>query len=148
VVSSPRSRTRNHRAEPSCVAQHGTCFILDEPPRVLGCVVHALRSAPRTVVSGSSLRLPPCSTPGGIHSSPRTSLLLSQPVLDAPGRCPVWHKPLGCSNGHHTPLPHPLGWLQFRREVRVSTQPFFQHCFGAWGYCEVFVEQSLGVPVR
>jgi hypothetical protein len=91
MVSFPCSRTRNHRAEPSCIAQHGTHFILDKPPQILGCMVCALRPDPQTVVSGSSLGFSPCSTPGGIHSPPRPPLLLLQPVLNTPGRHPVWH---------------------------------------------------------
>jgi hypothetical protein len=148
MVSSPCSRTQNHRAETSCVAQHGTHFTLDELPRFLGCVVCALQPAPQTVVSSSPFRLSPRSMPGRIHLPLRPPLLLLQPILSAPRKCPVWHKPPGHPDRHHTPPPHPLGWFQFRCEVWVSTWPFLQRCFGAWGYHEVFVEWSLGIPAQ
>jgi hypothetical protein len=67
VVSLPWSRTQDDRAKPLCVAQHGTCFVLDEPSRFLGCVVRALQPAPRAVVPNRSFGISPCSTPGGVH---------------------------------------------------------------------------------
>jgi hypothetical protein len=124
VVSLPCSRTRGGRAELLCVAQHGACFVLDEPSQFLGCVVRALQTAPQAVVPGRSFGIPPCSTPGGVYSPTGTPLLLSQPVFDAPGRCPVRNKPPGCSNGYCPPPPHSLGWLQLGREVRVPTRSF------------------------
>jgi hypothetical protein len=124
VESLPCSRTRDDRAEPLCVAQHGAHFVLDEPSQFLGCVVRALQPAPRAVVPGSSFGIPHCSTPGRVHSPACTPLLLSQPIFNAPGRHPVWNKPPGCSNGYCPPPPHSLGWLQLRREVRVSTRSF------------------------
>jgi hypothetical protein len=42
VVSLSCSRTRDDRAEPLCIAQHGACSVLDEPSRFLGCMVRAL----------------------------------------------------------------------------------------------------------
>jgi hypothetical protein len=112
VVSLPCSRTRDDRAEPLCVAQHGACFVLDEPSLFLGCVVRALQPAPRAVVHDHSFGISPCSMPGGVHSPTGTPLLFLQPVFDAPGRHPVWNKPLGCSNGYCPPPPHSLGGLQ------------------------------------
>jgi hypothetical protein len=43
VVSPYGCGTWDHRAKPSCVAQHGTRFVLDEPSRFLGCVVRPLQ---------------------------------------------------------------------------------------------------------
>jgi hypothetical protein len=47
VVGSFCCRTRDYRTKPLCVAQHGTRFVLAEPPQVLGCcVVHPLQPTP------------------------------------------------------------------------------------------------------